>query len=330
MKKSIYVFNNGALKRKDNTVVFENETDRKVLPIEDINDIYIFGEVDVNKKFLDFISQKQIIIHFFNYHGYYSGSFYPREHYNSGYMILKQAEYYLSEEKRQFIAAKIVEGSAKNMLNVVKYYDNRGKDVGEIKENINQLYNRIVKCQNTSELMGIEGNIREVYYKSFEHIIDNDDFIFEQRTKRPPKNHLNAMISFGNSMLYVLVLGEIYKTHLDARIGYLHTTNFRRFTLNLDIAEVFKPIIVDRILFTLIGKKIIQKNDFDKDLEGVLLKEDGRKKFVEEFDRRMKTTIKHKQLGREVSYRRLIRMELYKLEKHLMGEEEYTPYISRW
>jgi CRISPR-associated protein Cas1 len=138
------------------------------------------------------------------------------------------------------------------------------------------------------------------------------------------------MISFGNSMLYVLVLGEIYKTHLDARIGYLHTTNFRRFTLNLDIAEVFKPIIVDRILFTLIGKKIIQKNDFDKDLEGVLLKEDGRKKFVEEFDRRMKTTIKHKQLGREVSYRRLIRMELYKLEKHLMGEEEYTPYISRW
>lgn len=330
MKKSIYIFNNGALKRKDNTVVFENETDRKVLPIEDINDIYIFGEVDVNKKFLDFISQKQIIIHFFNYHGYYSGSFYPREHYNSGYMILKQAEYYLSEEKRQFIAAKIVEGSAKNMLNVVKYYDNRGKDVGEIKENINQLYERISCCQSASELMGIEGNIREVYYKSFEHIIDNDDFIFEQRTKRPPKNHLNAMISFGNSMLYVLVLGEIYKTHLDARIGYLHTTNFRRFTLNLDIAEVFKPIIVDRIIFTLIGKKIIQKNDFDKDLEGVLLKEDGRKKFVEEFDRRMKTTIKHKQLGREVSYRRLIRMELYKLEKHLMGEEEYTPYISRW
>ncbi|KXG74357.1 type I-B CRISPR-associated endonuclease Cas1b [Thermotalea metallivorans] len=330
MKKTIYIFNDGVLKRKDNTIAFETEEDRKVLPIEDISDIFIFGEVELNKKFLDYMSQKEIILHFFNYYGYYTGSYYPREHLNSGYMTLKQAEHYLEEGKRQLIASKIVEGSAQNMINVVKYYSSREKEVSDIEESIQQLRQGISHCQNTSELMGVEGNIREAYYKAFDRIIENEDFRFEQRTKRPPKNHLNALISFGNSMLYVLVLGEIYKTHLDPRIGYLHTTNFRRFTLNLDIAEIFKPIIVDRIIFTLLGKNMLKKSDFDDDLEGVLLKEQGRKRFVEEFDKRMKTTIKHRLLGREVSYRRLIRMELYKLEKHLMGEEAYTPYVSRW
>ncbi|SDZ39316.1 CRISP-associated protein Cas1 [Proteiniborus ethanoligenes] len=330
MKKIIYIFNNGTLKRKDNTIAFESELGRKVLPIEDISEIFIFGEVDLNKAFLDYMSQKEIILHFFNYYGYYSGSFYPREHLNSGYMILKQAENYMDEEKRLNIAAKFVEGSARNMLNVVKYYAGRGKDVDSISDSILSLTEKIKECKNTKELMGIEGNIREMYYKSFDKIIENEDFRFVQRTRRPPKNHLNALISFGNSMLYTLVLGEIYKTHLDPRIGYLHTTNFRRFTLNLDVAEIFKPIIVDRIIFTLIGKKMIKKSDFNNDLEGVLLKDSASKRFVEEFDKRLITTIKHRELGREVSYRRLIRMELYKLEKHLMGEKEYVPFVSRW
>ena len=178
--------------------------------------------------------------------------------------------------------------------------------------------------------MGLEGNIRDMYYKGFDNIIENEDFIFEHRTRRPPQNHLNALISFGNSLLYTLVLSEIYKTHLDPRIGFLHTTNFRRFTLNLDIAEIFKPIIVDRIIFTLIGRRMITIDDFEKDMGGILLKENSMKRFVEEFDSKLKTTIQHRELRRNVSYNRLIRIELYKLEKHLIGEREYTPFVSRW
>lgn len=330
MKKTFYIFNEGSLKRKDNTVAFESEKGRTILPIEDINDFFIFGEVDLNKRFLDFMSQKNIILHFFNYYGYYTGSFYPREHLNSGYMTLKQAEHYLNEDKRIKIAQKIVQGSSRNMLNVIKYYSARERDLDGIQIAINELIKKIDHCEDPAELMGIEGNIREQYYKAFDPIIGNADFRFEERTKRPPQNYLNSLISFGNSLLYVLVLGEIYKTHLDPRIGYLHTTNFRRFTLNLDMAEIFKPILIDRIIFTLLSKKMINKSDFDKDLEGVLLKEAGRKTFVEEFEKRLKTTIRHKDLGREVSYRRLIRMDLYKLEKHLLEELEYDPYISRW
>ncbi|NLY85792.1 MAG: type I-B CRISPR-associated endonuclease Cas1, partial [Tissierellia bacterium] len=295
-----------------------------------IKEIYIFGEVSLNKKFLDYMSQKEVILHFFNYYGYYTGTFYPREHLNSGYMILKQAEYYLDFDKRLELARKFVEGGARNILNVVRYYKNRGKSLEHIENTIEELVKKIELCENTSELMGLEGNIRDMYYKGFDNIIENEDFVFEYRTRRPPQNHLNALISFGNSLLYTLVLSEIYKTYLDPRIGFLHTTNFRRFTLNLDIAEIFKPIVVDRIIFTLIGKRMITVDDFERDMGGILLKEKGMKKFIEEFDAKLKTTIQHRELRRNVSYNRLIRMELYKLEKHLIGEQEYIPFISRW
>jgi len=330
MKKNIYIFNDGQIRRKDNTVYFETEEGKKFLPIEDINDIFVFGELELNKRFLELASQKEITIHFFNYYGYYIGSYYPREHLNSGYMTLKQSEHYLDIEKRLAIARAFVRGSGKNIQNVLRYYINRGKNLEDISTQIENLIGKTDNCCDSSELMGIEGNMRDYYYKGFDTIIDKEDFVFNNRSRKPPRNELNALISFGNSLLYTLILSEIYKTHLDPRIGYLHTTNFRRFTLNLDIAEIFKPIIIDRLIFTLIGKKMITKNDFERDMGGILLKERGKKVFIQEFDNRLKTTIRHRKLGREVSYRRLIRLELYKLEKHLIGEEEYKPYISRW
>ena len=330
MKKTLYIFNDGEIKRKDNTIYFETDKNKRYIPIEDISDIFVFGELTLNKSFLTYISQKEILMHFFNYYGYYSGTYYPREHLNSGYMILMQAEHYLDENKRLIIASKFVDGSSQNMLNVIRYYKNRGKDLEDIENAIVSLQEKIPYCEDTNHLMAIEGNMRDMYYKAFDEIIDDEDFTFEKRTRRPPKNELNALISFGNSLLYVLVLSEIYKTHIDPRIGYLHTTNFRRFTLNLDVAEIFKPIIIDRIIFTLIRKNMITKDDFEPDMGGILLKEKGKKTFVEQFDKKLVSTIKHKELGRNVSYRRLIRMELYKLEKHLIGEEKYEPYISRW
>ncbi|HHY91178.1 MAG TPA: type I-B CRISPR-associated endonuclease Cas1 [Clostridiales bacterium] len=330
MKKNIYLFSDGEIKRKDNTFYFETEMGKKYLPVEDINDIFIFGEVTLNKRFLEFVSQKEICLHFFNYYGFYMGTYYPREHLNSGYMILKQAEFYLDKEKRLEIAKSIVEGSYRNILQVLNYYRNRGKALQDTLHTIEELSAGIEECDDVAQLMGIEGNIREAYYKGFDNILENPDFTFEGRSKRPPRNELNALISFGNSLIYVLILGEIYKTHLDPRIGYLHTTNFRRFTLNLDIAEIFKPIIVDRLIFNLVGKNMITKKDFEKDMGGILLKEKGRKTFIQAFDERLNTTIQHRELGRNVSYRRLMRMEAYKLQKHLMEEEKYSPYVSRW
>jgi CRISPR-associated protein Cas1 len=330
MKKTIYVFNDGEFKRKDNTLYFDTEAGKKYLPVEDVKEIIVFGEVTLNKRFLQFLTQKEIILHFLNDYGYYVGSYYPREHYNSGHMILRQAEYYLDEQKRMDIAKRFVEGAAANIITVVRYYYNRNKEVEQELQQLSALATRISVCQNNNELMAIEGNLRDVYYSTFNFIIGKEDFEFNGRNRRPPQDRINALISFGNTLAYTAVLSEIYKTHLDPRIGFLHATNFRRFTLNLDVAEIFKPIMVDRLIFSLLGRNMLKASHFEKRSNGILLNDKGRRVFVEEWENRLRTTIKHRELGREVSYRRLIRMELYKLEKHLLGEKKYIPFNSRW
>lgn len=331
MRRTIYIFSNGELKRKQNTIYFEREKGgKKYIPVENTGEIMIFGEVTINKKLLDFLSLQEIILHFFNYYGYYSGSFYPRNHYNSGYMILKQCEHYLDEKKRIELARRFVEGSLRNIKKVLSYYANRGVEVYDVIQQIEELGKQIEIKKTTEALMAIEGNTRDLYYRAFNKIINNGDFEFERRSRRPPHNRMNALISFGNSLVYVVVLSEIYKTHLDPRIGFLHTSNFRRFTLNLDVAEIFKPILADRVIFYLVNKGMITKKHFINSLGGVALNEKGRMLFVEEFDKRLKTVIQHSSLKKRVSYRRLIRLELYKLEKHLIGEKSYTPFVAHW
>ena len=330
MKRTIYIFSDGEIKRKGNTIYFESSEGKKYVPIENTQEILIFGEVSLNKRLLEFLNENEIVVHFFNYYGFYIGSFYPREHLNSGYMILKQAEHYLDTTKRLRLAKKFVLGAVKNIIKVLEYYIARGKPLQEIVERIANLEPSISIANSIENLMAIEGNIRDHYYDSFNIIIENENFAFEGRTRKPPKNMINALISFSNSLVYVVCLSEIYHTHLDPRIGFLHSTNMRRFTLNLDVAEIFKPIIGDRLIFSVINKGIIKPSHFEEKLNGIVLNEKGKQLFVQEFDERLKTTIKHRKLGRHVSYRELIRLELYKLQKHLIGEEEYTPFVAWW
>jgi CRISPR-associated protein Cas1 len=339
MKKPIFLFSNGELKRKDNTIYFETEGEqsvKKFLPIESISDLHIFGEINLNKRILEFLSQEGILIHFYNYYGYYTGSFYPREHYNSGMILLKQVEHYIDNSKRLFLAKKFVQGSISNIKRNLEYYKNRDTELSEELNGIETFEEKIKVIEfgndenSIQELMALEGNVREIYYQCFDKILKDENFSFGSRSKRPPQNKLNALISFGNSLVYSYTLSEIYKTHLDPRIGYLHTTNFRRFTLNLDIAEIFKPILTDRSIFKLINKGMLCEKHFMKNLEGIYLNEEGKKIFVQEMEERMQTTIQHRKLGRKVSYRSLIRMELYKLEKHLLGDEIYEPFVIWW
>lgn len=331
MNEIIYIFKSGKIARKENTIYFEtSDGERKFIPVEATKEIHLFGEISLNKDALEFFSQHGIILHFYNYYEYYVGSFYPREHYNSGYILVKQVEHYINPELRLNLAKRFVHGSMENMLRVLYYYERRGSPVKSIIDKINSLKEEIPTVQSVLELMATEGKSREIYYDSFPIILKNPNFSMEKRTRRPPKDMLNALISFGNSLVYPECLSQIYKTHLDPRIGYLHESNFRSFSLNLDVSEIFKPILVDRTIFTLINKGVINESHFENKLNGIYLNESGAKEFVKAFDEHLNSTTKQKNLGRNVSYRTLIRLELYKIEKHIMGEKAYEPFVSNW
>jgi len=323
MKKSLYIFSNGKLYRKENTIYLENEKEKKTIPINAVFDIFIFGEVELNKKFLEFLTQNKICIHFFNRYNYYVGSFYPREFYNSGFIILEQVKHYLDFDKRLFLAKSFVLGGILNMLKNLDSY-NLSSEISEI----SNLLNKLNEIKKIDELMAFEGNIRKIYYLAFNKIIKNENFRIDKRTKNPPENELNALISFGNSLLYVVILSQIYRTFLDPRIGYLHETNFRKFSLNLDLSEVFKPVIVDRVIFSVLNKGQIQTKHFLEELNGCYLNEEGSKIFIKAFEEKLNSTISYKNLGK-VSYKKLIRIECYKLYKHFMGEKDYKPFVMK-
>jgi len=176
----------------------------------------------------------------------------------------------------------------------------------------------------------LEGKVREIYYSKFSDILRGKFFSFSKRVRRPPSNAVNALISYGNSLLYSAVLAELYRTQLDPTVSYLHEPSISRYSLSLDISEIFKPLIVDSLIFSLVNKKVLKKEDFDLTLNYALLSESGRRKFVKAFDEKMKTTIRHRTLKRNVSYRYLIRLECYKLIKHLISDDVYKPLKAWW
>ncbi len=141
---------------------------------------------------------------------------------------------------------------------------------------------------------------------------------------------INTLISFVNSLIYTRVLSEIYKTQLNPTISYLHEAGTRRFSLALDISEIFKPILGDRLIFSLLNKKQINEKSFTKNLNYLHLTKDASKLIVSELDEKLNQTIKCKELNKNVSYQYLMRLECYKLVKHLLGEKKYEPFKMNW
>jgi len=326
MSKPYYIFSSGRLSRKENTIYIEDEDNiKKSIPIEDVESLHIFGEVDLNTKFLNFLSQQNIPIHFYNYYGFYSGSFMPREKNISGNLTVKQVEFYIDPIKRQYIAISFIEGAIFHMQRNLREYKGTEKFVEVLKTELSNAYN----TKSIPELMGCEGRARDAYYQAFNVILKNN-FSFVKREKRPPTNPINALISFGNSIIYSIVLTQIYLTQLNPTISYLHEPGEKRYSLSLDISEIFKPLIVDPVIFKLVNNNVLKEDDFEEDLNFCYLTENGRKKFIKEIDQKLNTTIKHRKLKRNVSYKQLIRLECYKLIKHFLSDEVYVPFKAWW
>ena len=330
MGETFYIFKDGDLKRKDNNLVIKgSDGQSKNLKSEVTDEIYLFGEVSMNTKTLNFLAQKGIIMHIFNYYGFYSGSFYPRESNVSGYLLVRQVECYNSFTKRIKIAKEILKAASYNIYRNLRYYNGRGLELNKPMKKIQSLSNMLDNGKSINEIMGIEGNIRKTYYSTWNDII-KQDIKFEKRVKNPPNNMINSLISFVNSLIYTTVLSEIYKTQLNPTISYLHEPGTKRFSLCLDIAEIFKPLIGERMIFSMLNKCQITEDDVEKESNFLYIKEVGKKKIIMEYEKRLARTIHHKELGRDVSYRYLIRLECYKLIKDIIGEKEYEGFKIWW
>ena len=326
MGSTRYITSMGELTRKDNSLCFRKNNRNVYIPVENTKEIFCLSEVSVNSKLLDFLSQNNIVLHFFNYYGGYSGTFYPKNYYNSGKLLLKQVETY--NTRRIIIAKAFVRGIGKNIDEVLYHYYKHNKK--EVKRTIDwirkDMLESIEEANNIKQLLQIEGEIWQRFYGDFQYILP-DDFIMNKRVKRPPDNPINALISFGNSLLYAKTITVIYNTHLDQRISFLHELAERRFSLSLDISEAFKPIIVFKTIFDLVNnRKLKVEKHFDRKLNYCLLNEEGRKIFITAFEERLETVFLHKKLKRKMTYKTAIKLDCYKLIKFILEDKEFIPF----
>ena len=316
----------GELKRKDNSIAFKNEKGWFYIPVEDTREIYFMNEVSLNTKFLDFIAKAGIVAHFFNYHGNYSGTFYPKESLISGDLTIKQSYAYV--ENRLVIAKNIVRGIAENIYEVIyHYYRHDKKELKPFLEWLKKDVNDFLQKElDIKQILFIEGQIWSRFYDSFKHFLP-EDFVMNKRVKRPPDNPINALISFGNTLLYTKTISAIYRTHLNQAISFLHSPREGRFSLSLDMSEVFKPIIVFRTIFELVNRKKLQvSKHFDKKLNYALLNKEGKKIFIQAFEDRLNESFLHPKLKRKTTYKSAIRYDAYKLIKYLVENKEFKPF----
>jgi CRISP-associated protein Cas1 len=334
MKRSYYLFNPGRISRQDNTLKFTpvdesgKEQKARFIPVEGVEDLYCFGSLDANSSMYNFLGKNGINVHFFDYYEHYTGSFMAKEYLLAGQVHVHQVLHYHDKYKRQVIARGLIYGATANMLRNLKYYRNRGPDVHQQIEKIELLSTGISSAENVTELMGIEGNIRQTYYQCFEKIVPG--YHFGSRTRKPPENELNVLISFGNMLCYATCLSVIYHTQLNPTISFLHEPGTRRYSLALDLSEIFKPVLVDRVIFSVLNKKQIKPKDFEWQEQLCMLSKSGKQTFVRAFEDRLSETIEHKKIKRKVSYKQLVKMECYKLVKHIMGIQQYEPWKAKW
>lgn len=331
-KQSFYITRDGRLKRQHNTVQFEWEDGHIYLPVEQIDAVYVMSSLDLNTKMIEFFSYNQIPVHFFNFYGSYVGSFMPKEARVSGSVLINQSVAAQDLAERIPIAKEILRGAASNIMSNVRKLERKGVKYPTLVLAIEKEMKQIDSASDIPNLMGVEGNIRKKYYQLIDLYMaeKNPEFIMNGRVKHPPNNRMNALISFVNSLVYATTLSEIYKTHLHPAVSFLHEPTERRYSLALDISEIFKPLLCDQLIFRMINLKMLSNKSFDQN-EGICyLNESGRKKVLAEYDKKLKVTVKHRTLGKKVSYQSLIRLECYKLVKHLLGEKIYSSFKIWW
>ena len=334
MGKTLYVFSSATLKRKDNTLMLQVKNQNiQYFPIESVGEIFVMGDVEINKSLLELLTENGIVIHFFDYYGTYDGTYYPPESKNSGQVFLIQAAHCLNERKRLELATAFMIGAIGNMIRLINYYQGRSKNIyaDDIKDYLKFCRTQASNAVNVNSLMGIEGTARNKYYEFFDRLISDEKFKIVKRVRRPPNNIMNALISFINSMCYAETLTQIYHTRLDPRISFLHSPSDRRISLNLDISEIFKPILVDRLIFSLINKRMIKPSDFEHGKDGgIYASRDARKVITEAWEKSLRNTITYPETGQKTGWRRVIRYEALKIQKHIIEGVPYEPFVLSW
>ena len=318
-------------------VAKENEIIRDI-PLIHLGQVVISGNVNLTTPAMQTLLHEGIPVVFLSAYGRYHGALTPQVSRNS---LLRRAQHRVADnaEKCLALSKAFVHGKIWNMRTMLqrrKWRAEKGAEdaltplLASIKA-MHRMQKRIPRATELTQLLGIEGNASAEYFGSFAFMLKSEmGFGFERRSRRPPADATNALLSFAYSLLTADVMAAIQIVGMDPYIGFFHQMKYGKPCLALDLMEEFRPIIADSVVITLINTRQITPDDFEQAHGGWYLKSNARKKFYAAYETRKNETLTHPVFKYKLSFRRAMELQARLLAKYLTDEiEAYTPLTVR-
>ncbi|WP_049928782.1 CRISPR-associated endonuclease Cas1 [Halopiger goleimassiliensis] len=293
----------------------EEDEDRKLAgyPIEQLDTINVFGGVNFSTPFVAKANEHGIVLNYFTQNGKYRGSFVPEK---NTIAEVRRAQYDLSRDDEIAIARRMIQAKVRNARTLLSRKGVHGTDV------LKDLGVRAENATTKDDIRGVEGEAAERYFQRLDETLV-DGWTFEKRTKRPPEDHINSLLSLTYVFTKNEVLAALRQYNLDPFLGVLHADRHGRPSLALDLQEEFRPIFCDAFVTRLVNRGTITHDDFRKDNR---LDDDAFKTYCSKFDEFMKEELTHPHFEYTVTRRKAIRQQAILLRKAITGElDEYHP-----
>ncbi|PER38996.1 subtype I-C CRISPR-associated endonuclease Cas1 [Bacillus thuringiensis] len=320
----------------DNIVLLKEKEKIGRLPLHNLESIVSFGYTGTSPALMGYCAEKNISLVFLTMYGQFLARVIGK---SKGNVILRKKQYRISED--EVISAKI----ARNFI-VGKIYNNKWIiermtrdyplriDVAQFKvisQHLSSIILEVRECENLERLRGLEGQAATSYNKLFDQMIlqQKEDFYFNRRSRRPPLDNVNAMLSFAYTLLANDMTSALEGVGLDAYVGFLHRDRPGRVSLALDIMEELRGVCADKFVLSLINKKVINKGDFLKKENGaVIMTDEARKKFLAAWQNKKQVKITHPYLGEKISWGLVPHAQALLLARYLRNDlDEYPPFL---
>ena len=336
LQNSLYVTRQGAYVHKEReTVVIEHERQKLMqVPIHSVSGLFCFGNVLVSPALMGFCGEKGVNLAFFTEYGRFYGRLQGKK---SGNVLLRRAQYHADDKTsleiaRSMVAAKLV--GSRNLL--LRHQRNHGT-TGSVEHAAKHLAAsiRLAKyVDNLDSLRGIEGDAAATYFSAFEELINEnrrEDFSFSGRNRRPPRDPVNALLSFVYAILGQDIGAALNGVGLDPQVGFLHADRPGRDSLAQDLLEEFRPWLADRLVLSLINRRQLKASDFITESSGAVRMSDGaRKQLLVAYQEKKQQEVMHPFLKEKVPIGIIPHIQAMLLARHLRKDlERYPPCVMR-
>lgn len=284
-------------------------------PVEKVRTINVFGSVSVSSSVLTKCQENGMAVNYFTYYGRYEGSFVPV---HNTIAEVRRHQYGCIGTRALRIARALIGGKIRNSRTLLSR-----KHVSP-PARLKELEQGAGGAKDMGALRSMEGEAASLYFASLNECLI-EDWTFEKRTRRPPQDHINALLSLTYAMVLNEVISALRQYNLDPFLGVMHTDRHGRPALALDLLEEFRPIFCDAFALRLVNQRVLTHDDFKEDNH---LNDASFKKFLSQYDSYMKEEFKHPRFTYQVSRRRAIIMQAILLRKAITGEMKvYHPLV---